>query len=65
MSTIGSIIAGLAVAVGGVMIGRKLEQARAELGGKKKPASMNSKPSKIIDAKQDPETGIYKSTVKK
>lgn len=66
MSTLGSIIAGIAVAAGGVFLGRKLERIKAALDtdtDADEKATYQS-PNKIIDAERDPVTGSYRQKKK-
>lgn len=61
MSTLGAMLAGFAVAVGGVMVGRKLEKLKASLKNDSRGHKQTNKEKKeqIIDAEMDPETGVY------
>ncbi len=61
MSALGSLLAGIAVAVGGVFIGRKIEQIRASLDedGLGDARANDQTPKKTIEAEQDPKTGTY------
>ncbi len=61
MSTITTILAGFAVAVGGVVLGRKIEKIKTKLDRDddllKKRSGNQQNP--VIEAERDPETGTF------